>query len=361
MEQALYHPEHGYYSSGRCVIGRAGDYFTNVSVGSLFGRLLAAQFTEMWTLLGRPAEFIIVEQGAQDGRFACDVLESVRQRSPEFFAALVYRIVEPFPVLEARQRETLAGFTGQVSWHKSVAELAPFSGVHFSNELLDALPVHLVRWSDGGWLERHVTSSDEVFEFVDLPIADSALRNHLALIATPLPDGCETEVNLEALHWVDEVAAKLARGFLLAADYGFARDAFYGPERRAGTLQCYARHRVVRSPLTQIGHADITAHVDWMSIAERGEASGLTLSGFADQHHFITGLLAADNDAEVTTAADAKTKRGLQTLLHPTLLGTAFQFLAFSKNIAPTTRLAGFRFGRDPRLLLEPAGARLSS
>src|SRR5436190_1155355 len=110
MQQALYHPEHGYYSSGRCQIGRKGDYFTNVSVGPLFGQLLAVQFSEIWERLGKPNDFVIVEQGAHDGQFGLDVLEFVQTRLPEFFDALRYRILEPFSVLEERQRRTLEAF-----------------------------------------------------------------------------------------------------------------------------------------------------------------------------------------------------------------------------------------------------------
>lgn len=361
MEQALYHPEYGYYSSGRCVIGRRGDYFTNVSVGPLFGRLLALQFEEIWRLLGKPSDFVIVEQGTNDGQFARDVLEAVRDRAPEFFDALSYRIVEPLPALEQRQRQMLAHFEHQVEWRKSVAELEPFTGVHFSNELFDALPVHLVRWSGSGWSERHVRANSDGFEFVDLPITKAELREHLELIAMPLPAGYVTEVNLAALQWVDEIPRKLTNGFVLIVDYGFARDELYAPHRTAGTLQCYAKHQVVPSPLAQLGHIDITAHIDWTSIAERAESAGLALTGFADQHHFITGLLAEESGAELATHADARTKRALQTLLHPTFLGMAFQFLALSKGVEGGTRLAGFRFGRDPGSLLSGAFASRSS
>src|ERR1700736_126484 len=138
MEQALYHPEHGYYSSGRAAIGRRGDYFTNVSVGPLFGRLLAAQFAEIWERLGKIENFIIVEQGAHDGQFARDVLEALQESSPEFFSALRYRVVEPFRVLQDRQSETLDGFRDKVAWRDSIETLEPFTGIHFSNELLDA-------------------------------------------------------------------------------------------------------------------------------------------------------------------------------------------------------------------------------
>src|SRR5215831_13578895 len=107
MQQALYHPEHGYYSSGRCQIGRKGDYFTNVSVGALFGQLLASQFSEIWDRIGNANDFVIVEQGAHDGQFARDVLDFVQKGSLEFFVALRYRIVEPFPILEKQQRQIL--------------------------------------------------------------------------------------------------------------------------------------------------------------------------------------------------------------------------------------------------------------
>src|SRR6266705_2671316 len=167
MQQALYHPEHGYYSSGRCAIGRKGDYFTNVSVGPLFGEFLAAQFAEMWERLGSVEDFIIIEQGAHDGQFARDVLESVQKRAPEFFAALRYRIVEPFPVLQERQAQTLEPFRDRIEWCDS---LQPFVGVHFSNELLDAMPVRLI----SGNMETLVVLEDDKFVFVERPISQQA-------------------------------------------------------------------------------------------------------------------------------------------------------------------------------------------
>ena len=141
MEQALYHPEHGYYSSGRCAIGRKGDYFTNVSIGPLFGQLMMAQFAEIWEQLGKIDNFVIVEQGAHDGQFARDVLQSAQLRAPEFFEALDYRIIEPFPILRERQSRMLEPFRNKIEWRNS---LEPFTGVHFSNELLDAMPVRLI-------------------------------------------------------------------------------------------------------------------------------------------------------------------------------------------------------------------------
>jgi SAM-dependent MidA family methyltransferase len=341
MEQALYHPQFGYYSSGRAQIGRKGDYFTNVSVGPLFGRMLAAQFVEMWELMGRPDDFTILEQGAHHGEFASDVLTAMR----DFPGALRYCIIEPFPILRERQEQTLSGFAGKVSWRKTLSDLEPSRGVHFSNELLDSMPVRLITREAGGeWQEKFVDESGENFAFVTKPIPDEALRSHLEKLPLTENAAYETEVNLQAIDWTRAVAQKLSRGFVLAVDYGYPRAEFYAAERTTGTLQAFARHRTVSSPLTDAGHVDITAHVDWTSVAESAQQSGLDLLGFTDQHHFLTGLLA-------TYSPDENERRALQTLLHPEFLGTRFQYLCLSKNVAPA-QLSGFRFARDAKTAL---------
>ena len=333
MQQALYHPEHGYYSSGRCAIGRKGDYFTNVSVGPLFGQLLGAQFVEIWERLGRTNNFVIVEQGAHDGQFAHDVLESVQKRTPEFFAALRYRIVEPFPILQERQLRTLELFRDKIEWGDP---LQPFVGVHFSNELLDAMPVRLI----SGGSEKFVDVDGDKFVFVERPADD------------------ETKFNEAALDWIERLAANLQRGYVITIDYGRWDAEFQG------ALQVRARHQNLESPFEQIGHADISMHVDSPSIAGRAEANGLRVTGFTDQHHFLAGIISelGSCDSREPAAGDwgrsplpdsSKTKRQLQTLLHPEMLGRAFQVLALSKNVdSAAPKLAGFKFAREPRSVL---------
>jgi SAM-dependent MidA family methyltransferase len=317
MQQALYHPDHGYYSSGRCAIGRRGDYFTNVSVGPLFGQLLAAGFAEIWEQLGRPDDFVIVEQGAHDGQFARDVLESLQKRAPEFFEALRYRIVEPFPILQERQARTLELFRDKIEWRDS---LQPFVGVHFSNELLDAMPVRLV----GGGRERFVGLDGDKFVFLDRPVHD------------------EANFNQAALDWIDSVAANLQRGYVITVDYGHSGAEFQGHVR------VRAQHRNLDSPFEQIGHADITMDVDWPSIVERAQANCLHIAGFTDQHHFLTGIISESPD--LTSESGAKIKRELQTLLHPEMLGRAFQALALGKNVdSNAPPLAAFKFAPEPR------------
>ena len=345
MEQALYHAAHGYYSSGRAAIGRKGDYFTSVSVGPLFGRLLAAQFAEIWERFGRPNEFTIVEQGAHGGEFARDVLQSVRDTEPAFVAALRYTIVEPFGQLREQQTATLTAFREQIDWRASLEELSPFDGLHFSNELVDSMPVHVVKWTGEEWLERHVAVKGERFEFVDLPLSTAELAEHLRAIDWPLPAGYTSEANLAALRWIEAVASKLERGYVVAVDYGFARDEFYAPHRTAGTLRSYGHHKTLPNPLLAPGTADITSHVEWTSLAARGVSSGLQIAGFTDQHHFLTGLLTDKLARELER--DPKTARALQTLLHPGFLGMKFQFLVLSKHVDQTTQLSGLRFARD--------------
>jgi SAM-dependent MidA family methyltransferase len=328
MQQVLYHPEHGYYSSGRCAIGRKGDYFTNVSVGPLFGQLLALQFSEIWERLGKVNDFVIVEQGAHDGQFALDVLVFVQERRSEFFDALRYRIIEPFPILEEQQRRRLEAFGDKVEWRASPEA---FTGVHFSNELLDAMPVRLI--SRGR--EKLVALDGDKFVFVERPVD-------------------KTMFNQASLESIDQIAANLHRGYVIVVDYGFLDEEF------EGNVQVRAQHRHLDSPFERIGDADITMSVHWRSIIERAQANGLRVAGFTDQHHFLTGIISqfgrggspeppAGDWGQSPLPDSAKAKRELQTLLHPEMLGRAFQVLALAKNVGPeTTSLAGFKFARRP-------------
>jgi len=257
----------------------------------------------------------------------------VQKRTPEFFAALRYRIVEPFPILQERQLRTLELFRDKIEWGDS---LQPFVGVHFSNELLDAMPVRLI----SGGSEKFVDVDGDKFVFVERPADD------------------ETKFNEAALDWIERLAANLQRGYVITIDYGRWDAEFQGQ------LQIRARHQNLESPFEQIGHADISMHVDWPSIAGRAEANGLRVTGFTDQHHFLAGIISelGSCDSREPAAGDwgrsplpdsSKTKRELQTLLHPEMLGRAFQALALSKNVdSAVPKLAGFKFACEPHSVL---------
>jgi len=352
MELALYEPEHGYYASGMGGPGRMGDYFTSVSAGAVFGKLLAIQFREIWERMGRPERFTIVEQGANNGDFARDMLSAAKVDTPEFFAAARYVIVEPFAVLRKLQKEKLAGFS-QVEWRENVEALEPFEGVHFSNELADAMPVHLVRFTGGEWKERCVDWRDDDFAWVDGAVGGK-LRAHLAKLPAAPTESYTTEINLDALEWVAAVAGKLKAGFVLVADYGYPRDVFYAPGRTTGTLACYLKHQRGEEPLQNTGLADITSHVDFTSLAEEAEARGLRVAGFTDQHHFMVGLgkEAFPDTVEKPDAARQKELRIFSTLMHPSIMGMNFKFLALTKMSVPSPALAGFQFSSNPNITL---------
>ena len=167
MEQALYHPEYGYYTSTRLRIGRQGDYYTNVSVGRLYGQLLASQLLEMWKILGCPSRFTIVEEGAEDGRLAMDILSAITEESIQAAECIRYTILEPIPGKQLQQRAQLEpAFLEKMTWLTGLADLEAVTGAFISNELVDAMPVHLVVYRDDEWSELLVDISGEDFGFV---------------------------------------------------------------------------------------------------------------------------------------------------------------------------------------------------
>ena len=346
MARALFEPGLGYYASGRASIGRAGDFYTNVSVGGIFGRVIAAQCAEIWDRLGRPDAFAIVEQGANDGRLAADLLEALQADYPECFANVRYILVEPFPELAIRQKSTLATHADRVRWVDELDALPPFAGVHFTNEYADALPVRVFVQGQGRWLERHVTLREGKLVFADLASSDIP-----AVLPAGVASGYVAEFSPEAAPWISSVADKLTAGLMLCVDYGFPREQLYAPWRAAGTLSCYRAHRRDDHPLEAPGEKDLTAHVDFTGLAEAGLAAGLELAGFTDQYHFLVGtgtpLLLAMEAGAASPQRDADL-RAIKSLLHPEMMGTQFKYLALTRGIDLTTPLAGFRHNRRP-------------
>jgi SAM-dependent MidA family methyltransferase len=313
-------------------------------VGALFGKMLARQFAEMWERLGRPGEFAIVEQGGNRGDFARDALGGLREFSPECFAAASYWFVEPVPALRKEQGAALAGFEN-VRWAASLEELPRFTGAHFSNELIDALPVHRIARADGIWKEQYVDFREDRLVFVNGLLSSPSLEARLRLLP-PVPDGYRTEVNLAALDWIAGLAGRLQRGYVLAIDYGYPREEYYRPERTDGTLSAYSGHRREPDPLARPGEIDLTAHVDFTSLVERAEENGLRAVGFTDQHHSIVGL------GKLHFSEGSMAPREIsafKTLMHPNLMGQSFKVLCWEKGARQEKALAGFQFTKPPR------------
>ena len=219
MEQALYHPEHGYYSSGRCAIGRRGDYFTSVSVGPLFGKLLAGQFAEIWRALGRPNDFVIVEQGAHHGEFATDVLESAARREPGILcdAALPDRgAVSDSPTAPAGVLASVCREDGMVRVSRGDGAILRRPFFQRTGRCDAGASDRRRRVPKGGngtnaWSSEHRAAS----LLCDRPITDPRLRAEVAKIPPPPRGPYETEINLAALDWIDDARPSCMRGVVL--------------------------------------------------------------------------------------------------------------------------------------------------
>ena len=350
MEMALYHPGSGYYAKlgGPSPIGRSGDFFTSVSVGPLFGRLLARQFFQMWQALGMPNPFSIIEQGAHDGQLACDILEWCRTETPVFFDALRYGIVQYSGAASIHQKcAPEPSLISHMTWFESLETLAVEKpvGVFFSNELVDAFPVRSIVYRSGKWLEQYVDVKRDALRWVDLPIDDADLTQAVDALSLPALESYTTEINLRAREWMAEVGRALNMGYVLTIDYGYPASVYYAPFRAHGTLTAFVRHHSIDDVLAEPGMRDITAHVDFTALAQAGERAGLTTLGFLDQQRFLMGV--AHDELSGVDGPRVKIQEELRawnTLTHPEHLGANFFALVQAKS-APAT-VDGLRFAR---------------
>ncbi len=350
MEVALYHPGLGYYAKvgGVSPIGRSGDFYTSVSAGPLFGRLLARQFWQMWRGLGRPEHFWIMEQGAHDGQLAVDILEWCREETPGFFNAIRYAIVQSTGALSMHQKCAPAPeLVSHITWFETLADLAlekPI-GVFISNELVDAFPVRSITYRNGQWLEQHVAIEDEALRWVDRPIEDIALAEAIASLSLPEVEGYTTEINLRARSWMADVGHALARGYVVTIDYGYPAPLYYAPHRTGGTLTAYVKHHAVDDVLAEPGRRDITAHIDFTALSQAGEKAGLETVGFLDQQHFLMGIAHDElSGADSPLSGIQQNLRAWNTLTHPEHLGANFFALVQAKDAS--WQLDCLRFAR---------------
>lgn len=345
MSLALYHPQEGYYSSGRAKIGTQGDFFTASSLGSDFGELLAEQFFEMWKLLGSPKVFDLVEIGAGSGLCAADILKYLHDNYPNFYEVINYVIVEEAQGLVEKQESTLSLINkgNKVIW-KSWDEIEDLSltGCLFSNELVDAFPVHLVTINSQELTEIYVTHSEGKIKEVISELSTTEIIDYFNLIDIDLstneyPKDYRTEVNLKALDWLKNIYLKLQRGYLLTIDYGYTASKYYHPQRHRGTLKCYYKHRHHNNPYVNIGKQDITSHVNFTALEKKGKLLNLETVKFTQQGLFLMGLGLGNRLSELSTGKYdfpnvIKRRDTLHQLINPMGLG-GFGILLQSKGL----------------------------
>ncbi len=282
MEMALYYPSLGYYNSDRNKIGKEGDFYTSPVLSCLFGEMIGKQMEEMWFLLDKKP-FTIVEYGAGTGALASDILHYLKNNTA-LYDELNYCIIEKGEKMRRLQKELLSE---KVSWHDSVKKIPAINGCILSNELLDNFPVHKVMMKDE-LMEVFVDYKNDFHEV--LKPADEDLKKYFSELDVVLPKDYCTEINLNAIEWLEDISESLQSGFVLTIDYGFSSAELYSVKRSAGTILCYKGHEINDSPYDRIGAQDITAHVNFSALALWGEKLGLKCCGYTSQSNFLRSL-----------------------------------------------------------------------
>ncbi len=354
MEIALYHEKWGYYTNN-AVLGRHGDFYTSSHVSPIFGLMLARQLNEMWTEAGKPNKWELIEYGPGEGLLARDILMALQKEFPDLFTSLRYRAMETSPALAARQRDLWKNpelHHANMSWIKNLDEVSPepFHGCIFSNELVDAFPVHIVRQTRDGLKELYVMIKDDQLKLVTGEPSTHDLDHYFARQGITLAEGQTAEVNLNAFNWLMSVANHINKGFIIIIDYGALAEELYSQARFDGTLRCFHQHQLKTSPLKNIGQQDITASVNFTALQKWGIDAGLCNLGTISQSQFLINLgildeLKPKQEYSYDPALMKKTM-AVKQLIMPEGMGQTFKVLIQSKGFKNPPTLSGMRAGR---------------
>jgi SAM-dependent MidA family methyltransferase len=345
MQLALYAPKLGYYSAGNQKFGTGGDFVTAPEISALYGQTLAQQVAQILAL----SKGSIMELGAGTGRLAVQLLHALEHLNclPDHYYILDVSDHLRQVQLEYLQERLSPQVLRRVIWLNQLP--ATFTGVVLGNEVLDAIPVHIVHTKTQGLCERGVMLTEQGLAWSDKPWDDAPAsgRNLLEEITKlSLPKGYISEFCPAANGLIASLAIMLERGVILMIDYGFSASEYYHPQRNLGTLMCHYQHYAHTEPLLNIGLQDITAHVNFSSIAYAGVDNGLHLSGFCSQAQFLMNCGILELMAQVSPsdmARYAPIAAAAQKLLSPAEMGDLFKVIAFSKNMQ--VPLLGFTRG----------------
>ncbi|NWF72279.1 MAG: SAM-dependent methyltransferase [Nitrospirae bacterium] len=341
MELALYHPRFGYYmrqpdAADQERIGWSGDFYTSSDVHPILGEALAKQAIQIDAMMGSPEPFTVVEMGSGKGLLAQHFLSACQRESNVFCQRLRYVLIERSPAMRELQRRNLDPWLsrpGLVTWVEGLDGLAPdsVSGLFLSNELVDAFPVHRIQVTAGRTEELYVDYREGRFVECLRPLSTTRLDQYLQKLGSTWPEGYRTEVNLQAMDWMEQVAQRIDRGFVVTIDYGHTAQDLYGPERRNGTFLCYFQQLTNEDPFMRVGEQDMTAHVDFSCLAAAGEEQGLHVTGFTNQMSFLMGLGVEDMIGELEP--ESQELRAAIHLLKPDGMGSTFKVLIQHKGI----------------------------
>lgn len=318
MARCLYDPGLGYYARPEPkTVSKEGDFMTSVSVGPVFGALLARRLHHYWLANGTPSALTILELGAHDGSLACDILDHAKKLNPSFAASLEYVISEPLP---ARKMLLDLRLGDRVKILDSPDEIEADYGVIIANEVLDALPVPLYLRSRDSWHEVMVTNSDDRLEWTTRPAAPDILPQNS-------PEGYVTEGCPNFQDLLSPLVKAFGKSLFIWIDYGLDQEALYHPARTAGTLRCFRKHRTKVHPLDHPGEQDITADVNFSQFENVARELGLQVHPAMNQSRYLTHCAKSWLTGEISPREVAQ----FQTLIHPSHFGNRFHCLEFTK------------------------------
>jgi len=331
MSHVLYRPDLGYYSAGLAKFGIDGDFVTAPEISDLFGRTLARQCESIFE---QGCARQILEFGAGSGRMCEQILLALAEPCQ-------YRILELSADLRGRQQDYLqARLPGELFDRIDWLEALPteFDGIVLGNEVLDAMPVHLLR-KDRDWFELGVGFDGRRFcwrRYADGSEAVSTMQ----LIESSreiLADGYTSEINLNYHPWLAGLRDACNQVIVLMIDYGYPQEQYYHPERAGGTLVCHYHHRVHYDPLIYPGLQDVTASVDFDAFADAALLCGFDICGLTTQARFLlaNGLLeeAACAELEMNTKSQLELAQQIKTLSLPGEMGDRFKVIGLQKNL----------------------------
>lgn len=342
MEKALYDPEEGYYSSHQDNIGLSptADFFTSPAFSPIFGMTIARLVIQLDEMLEHPSPFVFLEAGAGDGTTAIQVVEYIEKHRPQMLARFSYLALE----LNGTRLSKLSQNTAHLSCVTPIAdiELQPITGMIFSNEFFDALPVHRIIKSGETLKEIHLGVKGDNFEEIELPLSDPRLLDFLAKENIELADGQIADISLEWEVWAKKLATKLEKGIMMTIDYGYPAYELFSPLRKKGTLRAYRSHKISENYYDDPGMQDITAHVDFTAIAMAGEEVGLTTIGLSDQLRTFLALGVHEVLAEIEKECVNFTQYQIaiqpaKALIMPGGMGEIFKVLAQYRDLDEPT------------------------
>lgn len=338
MEWALYHPTFGYYKREKPKVGKGGDFYTSAHVSSLFGEVLANFIDERAQSFGKRS-WRIIEFGGGDGKLAEDILSTLTHK-PSYASLVAYCMVESSLYHRDIAKKRLSN-RFPVQWVEQLGRrMIDDPVIVLSNEFVDALPVHRLRYIDGDWREIYVIWNEErkVFEESLGECSSPALIRYIRKEQPPQRNGQTIEVNLSAYEWLKQLAQTMRKGYILTIDYGDEKEKLWSSMRREGTLMCYYRHRALTDPYVQVGEQDMTAHVNFSSLCRWGEEFDLSTILFMTQGQFLlqAGILQKlrEHDDPNPFSEVAKRNRAIRQLITtPGGMGDTFKVLLQGRGV----------------------------